>query len=102
MWKHIIKAVLTLSHNPAVQQWVRRRARIIIDRIRNRAEKRIAGLYEAAGLDPAPKPKLSRMIRTDKDILHPGQVAIVDGKAYRVVRLISSSAAETVYEGIEA
>lgn len=51
---------------------------------------------------PAPKPRLARLIRMEKDVLKPGQVAALDGKLFRIVRLISSSATETVYEGVEA
>lgn len=102
MWKAILKAVVAVSARPEVRAWVQRRARKLIDKIRARAERRIGDLTAAAGLDPAPKPKLSRMIRTERDILHPGQVAVVDGKAYRIVRLLTSNARETVYEGVEA
>ena len=101
MWKLILSGLLALSRNPAVQQWARRRARLVIDKIRNRAESRIASISAAAGLDPAPKAKLSRMIRMEQDTLHPGQVVIEGGKAYRIVRLISSNAHETVYEAVE-
>jgi hypothetical protein len=102
MWNLLLKGLLAVTSNPAVQQWAKRQALRLVDKIRNRAELKIADLHATVGLDPAPKPKLSRMIRTEKDILHPGQVAIVDGKAFRVIRLISSSAKETIYEGIEA
>lgn len=100
-WKLVVRAALSLSKKPEVRQWAQRQARKAIDRVRNRAELRIAGLYDAAGLEATPKPKLSRLIRMEKDILHPGQVVIVDQKGYRVIRLISSGSSETVYEGIE-
>lgn len=101
MWKWIIRAALAVTSDPRVQQIARRQARRVIDKVRTRAEMRIARLYDAAGLEQTPKPKLSRLIRTEKDILRPGQIVIVDAKAYRVVRLLSSSAMETVYEGVE-
>lgn len=103
MWRWVLRAVLAISRRPAVQQWVKRRARIVIEKVRQRAELTIAKLHAAADLGPAiPKPKLSRLIRTPQDILHPGQVVFVDGVAFRVIRLVSSNAQETAYEAIEA
>lgn len=99
MWKWLLRAVLAASSNPAVQAWVKKRARKVIIGIQARAESQSAGLHAAAGLPPT-KAKLTRLIRTEKDVLHPGQVAIVDGKAIRIVRLMSSNKDETYYEGI--
>lgn len=100
-WKLVVKTVLALSKKPEVRQWAQRQARKAIDRVRNRAELRIANLYDAAGLEATPKPKLSQLVRMEKDIAHPGQVVIVGNKAIRILRLISSGSRETVYEGIE-
>lgn len=101
MWKWVLRGLVALSQKPALRAWVQRKARIVADRIRHRAELRVAALYDSAGLD-VPKPKMTRLIRTEKDILRPGQVAVVDGKAFRVVRLVSSNARETAYEAVEA
>jgi hypothetical protein len=101
MWKWVLKGVLAISSNPAVQAWVKKKARKVIDKIQRNAEDSTAALHEVAGLPPT-KAKITKLIRTDKDVLHPGQVAIVDGKAYRVLRLMSSNAQETYYEGVEA
>jgi hypothetical protein len=101
-WKWVIKALLMLSQNPKAQAWARLKALKAINRIRSRTEQTTADLFDAAGLVPSPKPKMGRLIRTERDILKPGQVAVVEGKAYRVVRLISSHARETVYEAVEA
>jgi hypothetical protein len=51
MWKLVLRAVRAASKNPAAQQWVKRRARRLIDLIRLRAEKRITGLQDAAGIE---------------------------------------------------
>lgn len=102
MWRLILKVVLAVSGRPEVRAWAQRKARKAVERIRNRAESQTAKIADAAGLDPAPKPKLSRLIRTEKDVLKPGQTVIVEGAPFRIVRLISSSARETVYEAVEA
>lgn len=102
MWKFILKGLLTASSNPAVRQWAQRKARKIIEAAALKANKQVAELSAAVGIDPGPKPKVATMIRTEKDILRPGQVAVVDGKAFRIIRLLSSNAKETVYEGVEA
>lgn len=102
MWKWIIQAVLALSRNPKVQAWAKKKAVQAINSARQRGEQQAAALADVAGINPVPKPKVGRLIRTERDILKPGQVAIVDGKPYRVVRLLSSNAQETVYEAVEA
>lgn len=99
MWKHVLKLALAVSSNPAVLAWVKRKARQVIVGIQTKAESDSAALHEVAGLPPT-KAKLTRLVRTEKDILHPGQVAIVDGKAIRILRLMSSNAVETYYEGV--
>lgn len=99
MWKWILKAVAAASSDPRVQAWVKRKARDLASRVRINAEKKIAGLHETAGI-PTAVVKLTQLVKTDKDVLRPGQVAIVDGKAIRIVRLISSHATETIYEGV--
>lgn len=48
MWRWVLRAVFTLSRNPAVQEWARRRAYVVIDKIRARAERRIAALCDVA------------------------------------------------------
>ena len=101
-WKWIVQAVMYLSKDPKVQAWARLQALNAINRLRRKNETLVASLYDAAKLDPAPKPKAGRLIRTERDILKPGQVAIVEGRSFRIVRLLSSNARETVYEAVEA
>lgn len=101
-WKLFLKSVLYVAKKPAVQQWARTQARKAVERMRRRTEKKAAIIYASVGLDPAPKPKLSTLVRTDRDILRPGMVVVQDGRALRVARLISSNVKETVYEAVDA
>jgi hypothetical protein len=108
-WKWIIQAVLALSQNPKVKAWAKAKALEAVSNLTIKSDRQAAELLDVVGLKTVaasieasvPKPKMGRLIRTERDVLKRDQVAMVDGKSYRVTRLLTSNAKETVYEAIE-
>lgn len=94
MWKWILRAAVAIAQSP----WAKEKAHAVIQKLRERAEAKAKDVATAAGIDLPPTFKASRIIRTPADTLKPGDVVGVDGGKYRITRLLSSSARETVYE----
>lgn len=101
MWKYILRGLILVVRNPAVQQWARRKARKLADKWKASHAAQIEGVYASVGLEPpvaVANAKASRLIRTKADVLKPGNTTVIDGEVYKVTRLISASASEVVYE----
>jgi len=96
MWKIILWGAVRLGHN----EWARSAAKDAIANLRRRTDLKIHAIASAAGIAvPAVADiRQGRIIRTRTDSLKPDQVVLVDGQRFRIARLISSSALETVYE----
>lgn len=102
-WKWILRGVLAISSNPAVQQWARRQAAKLIERAIQDHAQNIADLHAAVGLEvprapEPPRPHVVKMIRTQQDTLKPGMVVVVDGTPFQIRRLLTVSPKEATYE----
>lgn len=56
MWAWILKAVVAVGKNPAIQAWAASKATQIIDNLRKRAEEKAKAVADSAGIPVPPHP----------------------------------------------
>jgi hypothetical protein len=96
MWKWVLKAAIYAGKS----EWARAAAKKVIERLRRRLDRKLQAVADAAGIavPPVDEIRQGRIVRARSDIFKPGQVVLVAGERFRISRLLSHSATETVYE----